>query len=441
MAARRLAALALLALASAAQAAVEVPPRPDRYATDRAGVVGAARLSALNETLAQFERDTSNQVLVFVDRRLPANTTIEEYAAAAFKAWGVGQKGKDNGAVFFVFVDDRQMRIEVGYGLEGALPDIRAASIIEDHAKPRFRANDFAGGVEAAADQVMRAARGEAYQGSGRTHAEGGGRSLDGPPPFWMWLVPLAALGLGVLVARTGETASQRWTRGAVTAAIATAVGTMVATVASQDGRMLALGFGFLLLGGAPALWFGTKQHADASLSGRRALGREVMVVAGCAIAASFGLLCFFGIFGARFGWGGYVLLAAVLAMPVGGFLYTRDPMKALTFTANRLSGLVFFPSLMFAGFFWFFEATELLPGLLDWTVPSGLVLLVTIIYARARGWVLWPKGSGGGSYSGSGYSGGSSWSSGSSYSGSSGGSSFSGGGGSSGGGGASGSW
>ena len=73
------------------------------------------------------------------------------------------------------------MRIEVGYGLEGALPDIRAASIIEDHAKPRFRANDFAGGVEAAADQVMRAARGEVYQGSGRTHAEAGGGSLDGP--------------------------------------------------------------------------------------------------------------------------------------------------------------------------------------------------------------------------------------------------------------------
>src|SRR5687768_5596028 len=199
---RRVLPLALLVLATAVQAAVEVPPRPDRYATDRAGVVGAARLSALNETLAQFERDTSNQVLVFVDRRLPPNTTIEEFAAAAFEAWGVGQKGKDNGAVFFVFVDDRQMRIEVGYGLEGALPDIRAASIIEDHAKPRFRANDFAGGVDAAADQVMRAARGEPYQGSGRTHAEGGG-TVDGPPPFWMWLVPLGALTLAALVART----------------------------------------------------------------------------------------------------------------------------------------------------------------------------------------------------------------------------------------------
>jgi uncharacterized protein len=442
-AARGTLALGAVLAAALGQAAVEVGPRPDRYATDRAGVVGATRLSALNERLAQFERETSTQVLVFVDRRLPPNTTIEEYAEAAFEAWGVGQKGKDNGAVFFVFVDDRQMRIEVGYGLEGALPDIRAASIIEDHAKPRFRANDFAGGVDAAADQVMRAARGEPYQGSGRTHAEGGG-TADGPPPFWMWLVPLGAITLAALVARTGETASQRWTRGAVTAAIATALGTMGATVASQDGRMLALGFGFLLLGGAPALWFGAERHADRSLSARRALGRRIMVVAGCVIAVCAGLLCFLTIFGLRLGAGGYVLLAAVLALPVGGVLFSRDPMETLTFAANRLSGMVFFPSLLFAAFFFIFGATEQLPALLDWMVPSGLVLLVSIVVARSRGWVLWPKsGGGGGSYSGSGYSPGGSRSSGSGYSSSSSssGSSFSGGGGSSGGGGASGSW
>ena len=62
--------------------------------------------------------------------------------------------------------------------------------------KPRFRSSDFAGGAEAAADQIMRAARGEPYRGSGRTHAEGGGL-LDGPPPFWMWPALVGALGLG----------------------------------------------------------------------------------------------------------------------------------------------------------------------------------------------------------------------------------------------------
>jgi uncharacterized protein len=419
--------LVLLLAASAAQAAVDVPPRPDRYATDRAGVVPAARLS----------RDTSNQVLVYVDRRLPPNASIEEYATTALTKWGVGQKGKDNGVLFFVFVDDRQMRIEVGYGLEAALPDIRAASIIEDHAKPRFRANDYAGGVEAVADQVMRAARGEAYQGSGRTHAEGGGASQDGPPPLWMWLVPLGTLVLGVLFGRTGETPSQRWTRGGVTVLITTAFATLIATLVSQDGRMLALGFGFLLLLAAPALWFGTRKHADRSLSGRRALGREIAVVAGCVILAALGLLCFLGLFGLRLGAGGYVLLAAILALPVGGVLYAKDPTEVLTFVLNRVSGVVFFPSLLFSVFFFVFGATDQLPALLDFMVPSGIILIVTIIYARARGWVLWPKSSGrGGSYSSGGYSSGSSWSSGSSS-----GSSFSGGGGRSGGGGASGSW
>ena len=216
-------------------------------------------------------------------------------------------------------------------------------------------------------------------------------------------------------------------------------IASMVATLVSQDGRMITIGLGCLLWGGVPGLWFGVRQAA-ARLAGRRALGRAVMTIAGCVVLASLGLLCFLGVWGARLGAGGWVLLAAVLALPFGGLLYARDPAKVLTFTANRLAGLVFFPSLLFTAFFLVFGTTEMLPALLDWVVPSGLVLLVTIVYARSRGWVLWPKGSGGGgggSYSGSGYSSG-----GSSYSGSSGGgSSYSGGGGSSGGGGASGSW
>ncbi|MET0556448.1 MAG: hypothetical protein ABW221_25655, partial [Vicinamibacteria bacterium] len=276
-------------------------------------------------------------------------------------------------------------------------------------------------------------------QGSGRTHAEGGGGSLEGPPPFWMWLLPLAAIGLGALVARGGDTTASRFTRGGITAGIVTLVASMVATAVSQDGRMITIGLGCLLLGGAPGLWFGVRAQADARLSARRALGREILTIAGCVIFACFGLLCFLGVWGARFGAGGFVLLAAILALPVGGLLYASDPLKVVTYTANRLAGIAFFMTLLFAPFYLFFGAADQLPALLDWMVPAGLVLLVTIIVARSRGWVLWPKTSGGGrSYSGSGYSSGSSWSSGSS---SSGGSSYSGGGGSSGGGGASGSW
>ena len=156
-----------------AGASLVVPPRPARYATDLTGRLPAARVSALNERLAAFERSTSTQVLVYVDSRVPANTTLDEFANRVFKQWGIGQKGKDNGVLFVVFLDDRVMRIEVGYGLEGALPDARAKQITSDFVKPRFKAGDYAGGVEAAADQIMAAARGEPYRGTGRTVAEG----------------------------------------------------------------------------------------------------------------------------------------------------------------------------------------------------------------------------------------------------------------------------
>jgi uncharacterized protein len=427
-------ALALAAAASGA-AAVEVPARPDRYATDRAGVVDPARLSALNERLAQFERETSTQVLVYVDRRLPAGATVETFAADAFKAWGVGQKGKDNGAVFFVFVDDRQMRIEVGYGLEGALPDIRAASIIEDHAKPRFRANDFTGGVEAVADQIVRAARGEAYAGSGRTQAESGLLSGGGPPPFWCWIPPLVALAIAAFAARSAS-GPERWIRGGLVSGLVGMPLSMIATIAVHDGRLVAMGFAWLLLSFVPVTWYGSQKKA--AQDGRREVGRQLAILAGCALLGAIGIAALAAVWGVRVPFMGYLILLSLAALPVAGVLYARDPAEVLTLTVGRLSAAVFIPSALFSVFFVVLGAPEMLPRLLDWVVPSGLLWLAATVFARARGWVIWPQGRGG-SYSGSGYSsGGSSWSSGSSDGG---GSSYSGGGGSSGGGGASGSW
>src|SRR5262249_56837106 len=74
--------------------------KPARYATDKAGVVPAARLDALNESLAAFERETSNQILVYVDRRRPPDTTLDELAAATYRSWAIGQKGRSNGVLF-----------------------------------------------------------------------------------------------------------------------------------------------------------------------------------------------------------------------------------------------------------------------------------------------------------------------------------------------------
>jgi uncharacterized protein len=171
---RLLAGFFLFAETSAfASGAPALPPKPDRYVTDRAGAISADRAAALNEKLAAFERETSSQVLVYVDRKVPEGTTLEEFTNKAFHAWGVGQKGNSNGVAFFLFTDDRRMRMEVGYGLEGALPDARAHRIDAEIIAPLLKAGDVAGALDAGTDAIFAAARGEPYKGTGRTAAEG----------------------------------------------------------------------------------------------------------------------------------------------------------------------------------------------------------------------------------------------------------------------------
>jgi uncharacterized protein len=156
----------------------QLPEKPKRYVTDRAGVFGSGQAEALNAQLEQYERDTSNQILVWVDKRVPEGFTHEDFSVRAAQKWGVGQKQTDNGAVLFVFTEDRKVRIEVGYGLEGALPDITAKRIISDEIVPRFRDGDFPGGITAGAGAMMAATKGE-YRGSGRTLDEGRRRKGD----------------------------------------------------------------------------------------------------------------------------------------------------------------------------------------------------------------------------------------------------------------------
>jgi uncharacterized protein len=159
--------------AAKAPAAEVIPPKPAGYFNDYANVVSQEKAVALNEKLAQFERDTSNQVVVAVFRKMESDSSIEDYAQRIAQAWGVGQKGQSggNGVVLLVFIDDRKISIQVGYGLEGALPDITAFDIRSRHITPRFRTGDYAGGLEEGIDLICKAIKGE-YKGSGGTLAE-----------------------------------------------------------------------------------------------------------------------------------------------------------------------------------------------------------------------------------------------------------------------------
>jgi uncharacterized protein len=147
------------ALWSAASADT-LPPPPARYFNDYAGLVQAADAERLNAKLKAFDGQTSNQVVVAVFPELPS-PSLEDFTIRTAQSWRAGREKLDNGVVLFVFVKDRKSRIEVGYGLEGALPDATAKQILDDVMAPRFRAGDFAGGLEAAVDAIIAATRGE----------------------------------------------------------------------------------------------------------------------------------------------------------------------------------------------------------------------------------------------------------------------------------------
>jgi uncharacterized protein len=172
-----------------------IPEKPQRYVTDRAGILRPGQAEELNAKLEQFEKDTSNQILVWIDNKVPEGFTLEDFTVRAGQKWGAGQKKEDNGAILFVFPEDRKVRIEVGYGLEGAIPDVTAKRIIDNEIVPRFRAGDIAGGVESGVAALLLAARGE-YKGTGKTVAE---RERSNRPSFGGCLPWIFIFGIFVL--------------------------------------------------------------------------------------------------------------------------------------------------------------------------------------------------------------------------------------------------
>jgi uncharacterized protein len=159
---------ALMLLAVFCRAAEVMPPAPRYYFNDFANVTRPATRDGVNRALEQFEKDTSSQIWVAVYPKMQSDSSIEDYTRRVAESWGVGRKDKNNGAVLFVFITDRKAYIQVGYGLEGAIPDAIAKRIIEEQLVPRFRAGDYDGGLSAAATSLMQAARGE-YKGTGKT--------------------------------------------------------------------------------------------------------------------------------------------------------------------------------------------------------------------------------------------------------------------------------
>ena len=150
--------LALLAISGASGADVSIPPMA--RLTDLTGTLSAEQQRTLSGRLADFEHETGGQLAVLV---LPSTKpeTIEQYGIRVGEAWKLGRKGVDDGVILIVAKNDHRLRIEVGYGLEGAIPDAVAMRIIDEAITPAFKTGDFYAGINAGVDRIMRAARSE----------------------------------------------------------------------------------------------------------------------------------------------------------------------------------------------------------------------------------------------------------------------------------------
>ncbi|MCX6568368.1 MAG: TPM domain-containing protein [Candidatus Aminicenantes bacterium] len=174
-------------------AQAKIPPAPDRWATDGAGFLSRQAVAALDARLEDFERQTGHQVLVYVGRTLGAGAVLEDWAVKTFEAWKVGRRGLDDGLVLFIMAEDRKVRIEVGYGLEDRVPDIRAFRVINDILVPGFQAGRQDEAVSAAVSTLL------GYITGGTAPADERGRP-SGAAPRAKSIVNMIFIGLGVLV-------------------------------------------------------------------------------------------------------------------------------------------------------------------------------------------------------------------------------------------------
>jgi len=139
------------------------PPAPTQWVTDSVGFLSPGVREALNQRLASFEKLSGVQLIVWIGDTI-GNQNLEVWAADTFSAWGIGQKGKDNGLVLFILTKDRKIRIEVGYGLEGRVTDLLSFRVIQDVLKPGLAAGKQDQAVTKAADILMTAIDAQAAQ-------------------------------------------------------------------------------------------------------------------------------------------------------------------------------------------------------------------------------------------------------------------------------------
>jgi uncharacterized protein len=193
----------LLLLLPTLAAALDVPPLRNRRVNDDANIIPADIRQRIEQKLADFEQQTTNQIAVLTVESLEGDP-IEDFSLRVAEAWKLGQAGKDNGVLLVVSEADRRMRIEVGYGLEPVLTDLETSLIQRDVIVPFFRRGDYGGGIEAGVDALIAAVQGDEVEPAGGRQPLSGGRDGRSLPSLLLFaLVFLVPFSLSA--ARSGS--------------------------------------------------------------------------------------------------------------------------------------------------------------------------------------------------------------------------------------------
>lgn len=239
---KRFAFIGLFLLLAATLFAANSFPAPSGYVNDFAGLLTAEQKQNLEVKLTQFEKNTSNEISIATLSTLNGDS-IDHVVEQLFQQWGIGSKAHDNGVLILVAPQERKMRIEVGYGLEGALTDAQSSWIIRNVMQPAFKAGDFYTGLDGALSQIILATQGE-YVPSETGSARKSGRQIENI----LFAIFAVLYFLGVLLGRS----KSYWAGGLLGAVVGGAAGwfffsTAMALLLAGGVGILGLVFDFIV--------------------------------------------------------------------------------------------------------------------------------------------------------------------------------------------------
>lgn len=257
--------------------ALEVPPTPQTPVVDHTNTLTSEQINSLVSKIEQEKQATGNQIAVLMISSLE-DEALEDYSIEVARKWGIGEKDKNNGILLLIAKDDRKLRIEVGYGLEGALPDIRANQIIKQRITPAFRDGDYFAGIDSGLTGIITAIHNE----SDPALSEEGSGSEDFNFFELTWMALIVIPWITSILARS----KSWWAGGVVGGIVAVVVGFIFSMVAGLAiaGLLIPLGLFFdwaisknyqsnRQLGRKPSWWAGGSTFGGGGSSGGSSFG------------------------------------------------------------------------------------------------------------------------------------------------------------------------